>query len=74
MRLDEKHQYVEFIDKSVTPNVTRCFELDHDSYSISYNDLVAKSLTSTPFVPPLMIELQPNEQFVDWYYYGGQGL
>lgn len=74
VQLDEKHQYVEFIDKSVTPNVTRYFELDHDSYSISYNDLVAKSLTSTPFVAPLMIELQPNEQFVDWYYYGGRNV
>ena len=74
VQLDEKHQYVEFIDKSVTPNVTRCFELDHDSYSISYNDLVAKSLTSTPFVHPLMIELQPNEQFVDWYYYGNRAI
>ena len=68
VQLNEKHQYVEFIDKSVTPNVTKYFELDHDSYSISYNDLVAKSSTSTPFVAPLMITLNNGEQFVDWDY------
>lgn len=70
--LQEKNEYVEFVDNTVTPQTTKYFIIDHDSYSISYDDLVAKSSTSTPFVAPLMIELQPNEQFVDWYYYGGR--
>lgn len=67
--LKEKKQYIELVD-NIT-NTTEYFILDHTGFSISYTDLKAAA-SVTPFTVPLMVELQPNEQFVDWYYYGGQ--